>query len=83
MFRKYFCHQDILIRGTMAPKRKVDKNTLTKAEKIKFIQVGKQRDKKTDEWRNVILIPQHISRFAEYGVETQLHGKVRTWRRIN
>lgn len=39
-------------RGTMAPKRKVDKNTLTKAEKIKFIQVGKQRDKKTDEWRN-------------------------------
>lgn len=38
----------------MAPKRTVDKNLLTKAEKMKFIQVGKQRDKKADDWRNVV-----------------------------
>lgn len=67
----------------MAPKRKVDKNTLTKAEKIKFIQVGKQRDKKNDDWRNVLHILLYILRFVEYGVETQLHGKVCPWRRIN
>ena len=63
----------------MAPRRKIDKAALTKAEKVKFIQVGKLRDKKTDDSRNVYIKLFFVYLFADFGMEAKLYWKICTW----